>query len=571
MGKIFTIHPYLPSEIGTFSDVHGDIDTLITTLRDVLGVIRKKSGHNPGGKKQRDPELDTFLNLDLNDPINQTLYSHTLNYEWVGGNKVVVIVGDILDATRLDRGLIPDVINLDDTPYKYTGTETFPHYYPQIEYKILLFINGINADAKSLEERTGVTQGKIVKVSGNHEFMNMFADSPISQKILPMKRTAPYMFPIDLENSINKIKKLPAKPYMTVGNVEYTRFNFFEIGNPGFDALKIDFVLSYKIGNYIFVHGQLTSDLDWDDHNSITEIITKIPNNSDPDLQKFLDLNKDTLDKINLRLNNGSGPLWERVWGSPIGTGNEGPNNRIGQKSGLLKANSFSVDDPFCDEVSKIIVQFCSTLPDTDPHCTATNPANSKGVNVVLGHCIQSESTIRNQPSMTFIDTIGSEYVDQEKTQTILGSHIYYGPPNMINQRTGAHYNPTIFGITTDCIGTNHNHIYRVDVGTSRGFDSSIDVDYVNSTQPTDKINALNTLFFSRTPQALRVNLSTGNLAITRSKLVNTIHNVPRPDLNTVIATLNTQGPQGIVNILDTYDKKYRKYKAKYLVKNNQN
>ena len=53
--------------------------------------------------------------------------------------------------------------------------------------------------------------------------------------------------------------------------------------------------------------------------------------------------------------------------------------------------------------------------------------------------------------------------------------------------------------------------------------------------------------------------------AISRSKLINTIHHVPRPDLNAVIATYNLQGPQGIVNILDTYDRKYRKYKQKYL------
>lgn len=568
MAKIFTIHPYLPSEIGTFSDVHGDIDTLITTLRDVLGVIRKKPGHNSGEKKHRDPELESFLNLDLNDPTNQILYAQTLNYEWVGSDKVVVIIGDILDSTRLDRTLIPDIINIDNIPYKYTGANSYPHYYPQIEYKILLFINGINSDAVSLEERTGVTQGKIVKVAGNHEFLNMFADPVISPTIFPMKRSASYMFPVDLENSINQIKKLPSKPYITIGGVEYTRFNFFEIGNPGYDALKKNFALSYKIGNYIFVHGQLTADLDWDDHNDITEILTKIPNYSDPELQTFLALNTGTINNIKLRLNEGSGPLWERVWGTPIGSGTVGPNNRIGQRSGVLKSNSFSIDDEFCDGVSKIITEFCSTLPPTDPNCTATNPGNSKGVNVVLGHCIQSESTMRNQPSMTFIDTVSTEYIDQEKTQTILGTHIYYGPPKMLNQRTGTHYNPTIFGITTDCIGTNHNHIYRVDVGASRGFDNMSYIDALNSAQPTDKTNALNTLYFSRTPQALRINLATGNIAITRSKLVNTIYNVPRPDLSSVISTLNTQGPQGIVNILDTYDKKYRKYKAKYLSKN---
>jgi hypothetical protein len=567
MTQILTIHPYLPSEIGTFSDVHGDIDTLITTLRDVLGVIRKKSGYDFGGKKQRDPELDIFLNLDLNEPSNQILYLRTLNYEWVGSDKVVVIVGDILDATRLDKSLIPDVIILDDVPYSYTSDKIFPHYYPQIEYKILLFINAINADAASLELRTGIKQGKIIKVAGNHEFLNIFSEEPISSTMIPIKRSASYMFPIDLENSINRIKKLPSKPYMTVKGVEYTRFNFFEIGNPGYDAIKTDFKLSYKIGNYIFVHGQLTSNLGWEDHNNITESLSIIPNYNDPDLNEFLILNHGTLRDIKLHLNTGSGPLWGRDWGSPIGEGAKGPNNRIGQRIGIHRANSSSIDDDFCDDVSKVINKFCLTLPESDPNYTGVNLENSKGVNVVLGHCIQSESTIKNQPSMTFIDTSDTEYINEEKTQTILGDNIYYGPAQKVHHRYGTHYNPTIYGISTDCIGTNQNRIYRVDVGASRGFDNQANVDYLNSVEAKDKVNVLNSLYFSRTPQALRIDLVNNKQKITRSKLVNTLYNVPRPDLQTVVSTLNTQGPQGIVNILDTYDKKYRKYKSKYLKK----
>lgn len=567
MTKVFTIHPYLPSEIGTFSDVHGDIDTLITTLRDVLGVIRKKPGHISGEKKQRDPELDTFLNLDLNELTNQVLYNHTLNYEWCGSDKVIVIVGDIIDATRLDRSLIPTIINLDGIPYVYPGNKYYPHYYPQIEYKILLLINGINADAKSLEERTGVKQGKIIKVTGNHEFINIFADSPISPTEIPTKRSASFMFPSDLENAINSVKKLPFKPYMTINGIEYTRFNFFEIGNPGYDAIKLDYKLSYKIGNYIFVHGQLTSDLDWVDHNDITEALQEIPNYNDPKLNDFLSHNKDIITNIKLRLSEGSGPLWDRVWGSAIGQETEGPNNRIGQKTGIIRTNTLSIDDKFCDDVSKIIKDFCLTLPESDPNYTGTNPDNSKGVNVVLGHCIQADSTIKNEPSMTFIDTTDTEYIDGEKTQSISGNHIYYGPPKLVHHRYGTHYNPTIFGISTDCIGTNHNRIYRVDVGSSRGFDSYDTISYLNAVQPSEKINTLNKLWFSRTPQALRIDLFNNTQTITRSKFVNTLYNVPRPDLNTVILTLNTQGPQGIVNILDTYDKKYKKYKQKYLKK----
>lgn len=566
MAKNYTIHPYLPSEVGTFSDVHGDIDVLITTLRDVLGVIRKKINHKTGSKIQRDPELDIFLNLDLNEPLNKILYSESLNYEWCGKDKVVIIVGDILDGTRLDRNLIPEFIEKDGIPYEYTGNKNMPHYYPQVEYKILLFINAINDDAFSLEERTGIRQGTLIKVTGNHELLNIYPPTKIagsSSSRNPIQRSAPYMFPIDLENAINKYKGLPSKPYIIIDGIEYTRFNFFHIGNPGYDALKKNYKLSYKIGNYIFVHGQLTSNLTWIDHDNITEILTMIPNYNDPTLGEFLKINNKLISDINITLNEGTGPLWERVWG--ISVSDNGPNSRIGNMSGIVHKDRIGSDTDFCNKISEIITEFCSSLPDTDPHFTGNDKTKSKGVNVVIGHCIQSESTIRNQPSMTFIDQDDTEYINQERSQTFLGNHIYYGPPLSVHPRTNTHYNPIIYGITTECIGSNQNRIYRVDVGSSRGFDHNANIQILNSTP--EKVNTLNSLYFSRTPQALRIDLIGNQQAITRSKLINTIHNVPRPDLNLVIATLNEQGPQGIVNILDTYDKKYRKYKSKYLKK----
>jgi hypothetical protein len=564
MEKISTIHEYIPSEIGIFSDIHGDIDTLITTLRDVLSVIKKRENHPSGEKTKRDPELDTFLNLDLNDSVNKILYNETLNYEWCGSDKVVVIVGDILDATRLDRGLVPNIITLDGISYTYTGNRTYPHYYPQIEYKILLFINGINADAQSLEKRTKVRQGKIIKVSGNHEFMNMYPTIPINETTFPIKRSAFYCFPDDLENSINKIKQLPNKPYMTIDGIEYTRFNFFEFGNPGYDALKVDLKLSYKIGNYIFVHGQLTTDLTWTEHNDITNFLINIPNYNDPILTIYLDTYKELFKKIDLSINAGSGPLWDRIWGSA-----DGPNRRIGVQRGIIKKNSIHIkDDAFCTDVSKVINIFCSTLPENDLNCTQKNPDASKGVNVVLGHCIQSDSTIKNESSMTFIDQKDNEFVTNDKIQMTYGNNIYYGKPLMIHHRYGLHYKPIIYGITTECIGINQNHIYRVDVGSSRGFDHHRNIELLKSVDQSEKINTLNQLYFSRTPQALRINVIKDIQAISKSKMINTINNVPRPDLNTVIKTLEINGPQGIVNILDTYDRKYRKYKQKYLLKN---
>ena len=346
--------------------------------------------------------------------------------------------------------------------------------------------------------------------------------------------------------------------------------NFFEFGNPGYDALKSDFKLSYKIANYIFVHGQLTTNLTWDDHNTITEILTNIPDSTDLNLQNVLNSKSQSLQIINMKINEGSGPLWERVWGVAVGKpgGTTGPNNRIGTMTGFVKPNMIAIgSDDYCTNISDIIKKFCSTLPNTDPNCTDKNPDSSAGVSVIVGHCIQSDATIKNQPSMTFADKNNGEYLSSDRTQTFLGETIYYGPPLLVHHRDGSHAKPIIFGITTDCIGKNQNRIYRVDVGASRGFDNSNNVELLNNANPADKTKLLNKIYFSRTPQALKINLIANTQSISRSKLSNTIHNVPRPDLNAVIATLNTQGPQGIVNILDTYDKKYRKYKSKYLKK----
>ena len=81
MTSTLTIHSYTPSEVGVCSDIHGDIDMLIIILRDILGVIRKKPNHVSNLTSQRDPELDFFLNIDLNN-IPHMLNNPSLNYEW---------------------------------------------------------------------------------------------------------------------------------------------------------------------------------------------------------------------------------------------------------------------------------------------------------------------------------------------------------------------------------------------------------------------------------------------------------------------------------------------------------
>ena len=173
--------------------------------------------------------------------------------------------------------------------------------------------------------------------------MNIFTEPAINTSTITTPMCAPYMFPIDLENSINTLKKLPARPYITINKVNYTRFNFFNIGNPGYDAIKKNLKLSYKIGNYFFVHGQLTSSLSWEDHEKLTQELISIPDFNNQNLDSFLNDNNNLLNNINLQLNQATGPLWARIWGTPvasIGSVTTGANNRIGNNSGIINIES---------------------------------------------------------------------------------------------------------------------------------------------------------------------------------------------------------------------------------------
>jgi hypothetical protein len=146
----------------TFSDLHGDLEALLVCLRDCAGVIRKKPRLDGSllfdPSVSRDPELDTFLQLD----INHNLYRRDLNYEWVMtpdvASTIVVIIGDLLDPVRPDTYINPD-----------TGVPDF--YYPQIELKLLHFINALNEN--SLVQHEGrADYGRIMKLCGNHEIIN---------------------------------------------------------------------------------------------------------------------------------------------------------------------------------------------------------------------------------------------------------------------------------------------------------------------------------------------------------------------------------------------------------------
>ena len=132
-----TVYDNFVGNVHAISDIHGDIQALIISLRDCSRVIRKRPSTYPFNQNSIDPDLDTLLNIDIS--VYDNGYDPSLGYEWCGCNSLVVICGDIIDSYRGVDGCLKN----NDTRY-YHEPHIACHQYPQIEIKILRFINSIN-------------------------------------------------------------------------------------------------------------------------------------------------------------------------------------------------------------------------------------------------------------------------------------------------------------------------------------------------------------------------------------------------------------------------------------------
>jgi hypothetical protein len=213
---------YINGNIIAFSDIHGDIHSLIIILRDCAKVIKKKDEYH-FNQLEIDHDLEKLLNMDINDCTDD------LNYEWIGQDTYVVICGDIIDPYRDGYGC-------------KKNQDSFCHYYIQIELKILKFINAINR----LAMKNG---GRIIKLLGNHEWENI-------------KGTfESYIFPADRDMN---------NYYIDENNNKFDRLTIFNYNKYGYKLLFEDWCgILIIINNIIFVHGGLEHDSNYNEIHQI--------------------------------------------------------------------------------------------------------------------------------------------------------------------------------------------------------------------------------------------------------------------------------------------------------------
>lgn len=504
-------------KIIALSDIHGDIQSLIISLRDCGGVIKKKSNFNPD---KYDEDLETELNKNLNN--TNARYLNDLGYEWIGLDTHVVICGDMIDPNR--------------TKLCKKSNGDGCTYYPQIEIKILLFINALNEQASKYD-------GRIIKLLGNHELVNT-TSGEISEYFI-----SKYSF--DNDNNNDNINDGDNNSINSNYYKGISRNNIFNVGQEGFRLLFKDGCgILVKINNYIFIHGGLASK-SYDYFNQLNQWFNN-PSNQILSENKQLIWN-DKIDQSKLNDSIGNSPLWIRDLGDP---------SEMSRRIGISNTNSIvnSNQDNFCSNLTELFRIFKG-----DGKIIRENPSD---LTLIIGHCVQSDlSTQQNKISYSGnLYNHGQTYMLEDKKRSnsqidVFNTSIYTGPSVFDrSDRT------KVFGISMDCVNKSNSNsnsnnniakLYRIDVGSSRGYDYFTGNDN-KIKSPEDELKFI----YSKTPQILLIDYD-NTVHIIKSKIKNTRIHLPRDNYESAISNVDDLDISNPSNL--HYKLKYLKYKKKYM------
>jgi hypothetical protein len=486
----------------SLSDIHGDLQSLLVAMRDLGDLVRKKISlpkeypiPNITDKKEKkkyqlmhyedfsqdtyDDNMEQILLLDLNNYAD--IYIDDLNYEWCGENTHLVICGDIIDPNRT-----MECTKDKDTPCSW---------YPQIELKILMFINALHKQAER-------SSGKIIKLLGNHELGNILSPKEYE--------------PLAVKYAFKKDRDYGNKYYQNI-----KRDDIFKVGNPGFDLLIEGGIgVLVKINNTIFVHGDLLENYQY--YNDLNQFINNPKNKKETIWANNTPINK---------LYEQTASLWERKRGTPDDMVNKDRKINGSSTRALQRLKQDNVEsDKFCSDLLESFRKFIKGSELND---------DENNLKLVIGHCMQNEistyhaeiSSEYEKHNVTYDTLIRSDYKKE-----VFGETIYIGNPvfDRTDKRT------KIFGITMECqIPPDSNtlhRIYRIDSGMSRGFDDYPGLDTVFPSTLEEE----NKYLYSKTPQMLIINQD-GTVEIAKSTIQNARRHVPRKKYEDFIVDKNIE------------------------------
>ena len=557
-----TVYNGFEGNVYSLSDIHGDIHSLIISLRDCAKVITKPVFDI----SVLDPDIELNLSMDITNS-DMDRYDETFGYTWCGDNSMFVICGDIIDSCRsIDNRNIKGCLRLNNNPVYYP-LDKFPlltcNQYPQIEIKLLRFINAINRN--SLEN--GFT-GKIIKLLGNHDLINVIESNKPNYLYKPYAPEEDY--------GTEATESEPEIPMRLNYYRNCNRRNVFNYPNIGFQLLfEGGCGLLVMINNSIFLHGQLIDNPIASLYNII--LLNDLINDSTKDVNMgrianhWLNTDSDLFYiAFDIQSTTGEerGILQARKWSDPF-LYNERINRIIHNcpRDGYCKCKTSQ--QVFCDNnvinTLQIFMTPCSPgqhdmffgVPDV---LRKPTPNDVEKLRVVLGH------TPQNITGTTVASSFENE-ISNDNVSTTFGGYLFD------NNKIDTSRDNTTFGITGQCnkkSGADY-YMYFVDVASSRAFDNDIlteslvvqpDVLQTPLLIPLIDHNVRDRRderlkYYTRTPQVLNINTTHNRdtISIIKSKMKNTRTHLPRPAYEHYIRE----------NRYNELYKKYLKYKIKYL------
>ena len=480
----------------SLSDIHGDIHAFVIALRDCAKMI--KSTNDNFQKCEKDEYMEYMLNIDLNNEEDK--YDASLGYEWIPNDTYLVICGDMLDNER-ERNLMS---NLSKEIIKENQN------YPQIEIKLIMFINELNRQAMKKKSR-------IFKIIGNHDVWN----------ILSMKKNYRNKIQNYISGKDNSIKK---KYYIgddggadggDDGGADGGADGGDDGGADGGDdggtdrgsvfwaapvirnyLFRYNLYIALLINDTIYVHGNISpvykinsKDIDliklysefnqsinnkyelldtYEDDGNLTDIWEILYNmaNNNYDVEKTIEYMKDTDMYVGYT-------LWSRYF-SPT------------EISKRIDNDNCNIKDRFPEKYNRLIVGHCpqyfgNTTNDLK-YYTITEKESNDDISITFKYNTEKATKLVKNIDNTFsVDEIGK-----------------------------------IAGITAECPTNNKDfYVYHIDVGSSRAFDDNDEP----KSLPKDKDDLV--ILYSRTPQILKI-ATDNTVSIIKSTSLNTRIHQPR-------------------------------------------
>lgn len=219
------------SDIIAIGDIHGDIQLMLDTLT-IGGLIQKTKSKNENSIQIN----RSVQKYDKND--NPKYYEWIEFYEWIGGNTIVVQVGDQIDRCR-------------PTNYTFSNCKELKVTYDDeaSDIEILLFFT-------NLHEKAFANGGAVYSLLGNHELMNIHNDIRyVSYKNLEQLNIKEDNEKIDDEEINEEVQKIITSEDNNIDDYISRRMNIFRR-----EGILAKFIACTRysiliVNGYLFVHG----------------------------------------------------------------------------------------------------------------------------------------------------------------------------------------------------------------------------------------------------------------------------------------------------------------------------